>query len=279
VKLKLATIIVVFAQAIIAPITSLGQPSIVAPEKLPAFFPGANSLTLIWTNRGPEQIEMEIKGAFFQTSSKLALRLPVEIVEKLRLLLNQAALMPIRIDVPEVRAKTLFVIRWQDVSAKALGKTELNVYPREMLRELETMAGDTALGIFNLDAKFETGFRKSKVKIERLEQDGIGGYAGKLLIAGGEQAQDSSRETLIALARRGVVIVCIVAHNDDETLRPNFFARAYGTGVVVFVQEMFLDHFDTNPESQLRLVEICRMATKPGVPELPMIFQKTHNEN
>ena len=273
-KLKLATIIVVFAQAIIAPITTVGQLSIVAPKKLPALFPGANSLTPMWTNRGPEQVEMEIKGALFQAGSKLALQLPLEIVEKLRLLPNQAALMPINFEVPEVRAKTLFVIQWQDPSAKALGKTELKVYPSDLLRELELMAGDTALGIFNLDAKFETGFRNSKVKSERLEQDGIGGYAGKLLIAGGEQAQDSSRETLIAVARRGAVVVCIVAHSDDEILRPNFSARAYGAGVVVFVQETFLDHFDTNPESQLRLVEICRMAMKPGTPELPMILQK-----
>jgi len=40
-----------------------------------------------------------------------------------------------------------------------------------------------------------------------------------------------------------------------------------------------VENFAENAMSQLRLIEICRTATNPGRPGLPIIFSKDQNED
>ena len=115
-----------------------------------AMFPGSNRFTLAWTNQGSDRIDVEIKGRAFQETSALAIELPMEIKCRLQLLPNQAALMPVSANIPELRDKIVLLVRWEDGS-QIIGKTEMTLYSRAFLHELELIAGDTGIGIGSTD--------------------------------------------------------------------------------------------------------------------------------
>jgi hypothetical protein len=253
--------------------TASAKPALVEQKKPTAVFPGRNQLTLTWTNLDSEQFDAEITGKVFQESSKLAMPLPVEVKTRLQLLPNQTALAQVAVDVPELREKSSLLIRWQDAS-QVIGKTELTVYSRNMLHELETLAGDKGIGVESSDANFKAAFKNARVKFEDIDKAEIHSFDGRILIA-----TDCPKKTALSIAKRGIVVISIVQPEANDPLKPNFFAIPNGRGVVVLVQGDFIENFDMNPESQLRLIQICRMATKPGHPELPVIFSKEQNEN
>src|SRR4051794_2278002 len=134
----------------IADASSSAKPALVEEKRPRAVFPGHNQFTLTWTNQGAEQIDREIKGKVFQKSSKLAMALPIELKSRLQLLPNQAVLMPVSIDVPELRENASLLIQWHD-GARVIGKTELAVHSRGILHELATIAGEKAIGIATSD--------------------------------------------------------------------------------------------------------------------------------
>jgi hypothetical protein len=264
----------IFAAAIaVATITSFARPALVNEKQSVPVFPGQNRLSLLWTNQGSERIDAEIKGRVFRESSALAMRLPIEVKGRLQLLPNQAALMQVSFEVPDFRTKSLLLIRWEDAS-QVIGKTELTVYSRDVLHELEMIVGEKGIGIAGVDERFKAAFRRADVRFEEFEEGAISAFAGAILIL-----TECPNTAAIAAAKRGVVVICVVQPGEEDVFRPNFFAIRYGRGVVVLAQGDLLANFDTNPESQLRLVQICRMATKPGRPELPMILRKDSNED
>jgi hypothetical protein len=274
-NLKLAIFILGFAAADVA--TVIGEAALVPSKIIASFFPGQNRLLLTWTNKSAVEITTEVDGTIFAASSKLAVPLPIHLKEKLRLLPNQAALMPVTIDLPEVRGKTLFVIRWQDSAKKPIGNTELHVYPRDILKQL-----GSSIGVISEDESFKNAFTKANLKFEEIQRDQLHDFRGQLLIVNGfPAATDAEFKAEIELAawRRIVVVWITPDMQQDSALQPNFFLTPFGSGAVVFVQNQFVESFAENAASQLRLVQICRAATSPGRPGLPIIFSKDQNED
>lgn len=248
------------------------QPSPVAPKSLPALFPGLHRLSLVWTNATAQAIDTSIKGQLFQTSSELALLLPNHIEGTLRLLPHQAAFVPVSVDAPAVQAKTRFLIAWEDATQN-LGKTEFEVYPRDILRELQTIAGEQSAGLVTTNETFQQAFLKAAVQYRLINKDEMQTYDGKLLIVDDDSIL---KQTVLAAARRGVTVVTVTS-NDGEILTPSFSLTPCGRGVAIFVQRQFLENFDTNPESQLRLVKLCRMAKISAHKDFPAL-SKEHYE-
>src|SRR5687768_346674 len=273
-NLKLAIFILGFAAADVA--TVVGEAALVPPKAIPSFFPGQNRLLLTWTNKSAVEITTEADGTIFAASSTLAVPLPIHLKEKLRLLPKQAALMPVTIDLPEVRGKTLFVIRWQDSAKKPIGNLDLNVYPRDILQQL-----GSSVGVISENESFKNAFTSANLKFEEIQPDQLHEFRRHLLIINGfSAAANAFKAEIEAAARRGIVIVWITPDTkQDSAVQPNFFMTPFGSGAIVFVQEQFVQNFAENAASQLRVVEICRAATSPGRPGLPIIFSKDQNED
>jgi hypothetical protein len=257
----------------VGPIPSFAGPVLLNEKHRLPVFPGRNWFSLMWTNQGSERIDSEIKGRVFQESSQMAMLLPIEVKGRLQLLPNQTAFMPVSFEAPDLRTKSFFLIRWQDAS-QVIGTTELAVYSRDILHELETIAGEKGLGVAGSNDGFKAALRSANVRFEELDRGATSSFAGGILIL-----TQCPNKAAIAAAKRGVVVICVVEREEEDVLRPNFFAVPYGHGLVVLVQRDLLENFDTNPESQLRFIQICRMATKPGRPELPMIPRKDSDED
>jgi hypothetical protein len=102
-----------------------------------------------------------------------------------------------------------------------------------------------------------------------------------LIINGFPAATNASfKAEIVSVARRGIAVVWITPNPQKHSvLQPNFFLKPYDSGAIVFVQQQFVENFAENATSQWRLIEICRAATKPGRPGLPIIFSKDQNEN
>lgn len=249
-----------------------GQAALVPNQKSPALFPGPNQFTMVWTNKGPEQIDIELVGKIFQFGGAIAVVLPLEIKTKLQLFPNQTALVPASFNAPEVRGKTTLLIQWHAAS-EIIGKTELVVFPRDFLHELELLAGETPLALVTSDETLKTAFKTAKTKFDALEKNELADYKGKVVIFKDPAMRpDALNRTLIPVATRGATVVSIIPTADDNTVpRPAYFATPQGRGIIIFVQEQFIENFDSNPESQSRLVELFKMAAKPGRPGLPII--------
>jgi hypothetical protein len=249
-KLTLASLVVV---------TLLGQPSLVPDKQIPAMFPGENKLMLIWTNNGPDQIGVEIKANVFQAASDLALRLPIQIVKHLQLLPNQAALMPVSIDTPDVRTKTRLVVQWQQ-GAKIIGTNQVVIYPPDILRELEQISSDKPIGLASEDEGFSRAFMKAKINFESVQKEQIDSYTGNLLIVNNPAFLiGAPKKALISAARRSVAVISIIGNTgENRVLQPNLFGARYGRVVVVFIRDNTLENFENNPESQMCLIDACR---------------------
>jgi hypothetical protein len=249
-----------------------GQAALFPNQKLRGVFPGTNQFTLLWTNKGAERIDLDLIGKVFQTGGNIAIVLPIEIKTKLQLFPNQTALVPASLVAPDVRGKTKLLIQWQAAS-EVIGNTEVVVFPRDLLHELELLAGETPIAVVTSDETIKNAFKVAKAKFDALEKADAADYKGKLMIVKDASLSiEALRKTLAPVATRGAVVVCIIPSSDDTTpLRPTFFATEYGRSVMVFVQEQFVENFDINPESQSRLVEICKLAIKPDRRGLPMI--------
>jgi hypothetical protein len=269
------TILCSFLALACAPIFGLSHLAVVEPANAPAIFPGKNQLAIAWTNCAAERVSVEVKGRWFQMSSALGMPLPLEVTQKIEIAPNQTALKPITIDAPEVRARSSFLIQWRDADDQGLGTTKMTVYPRDILRELESIAGGQPPGVVDGRGMFLRAFKAAKIEAHEMRPQETGGFRGKLLIVA-DADRSASTGSLIAVAAQGAIVISIAPPLMDEKqpLRPNFYGRAHGKGMLIFVQESFLESFDTNAEAQLRLVEICRMAAKPGAPDFPMILSK-----
>jgi hypothetical protein len=270
---KLSVVLILVTAITFTKMPTLARPALLPEKERIGVFPGPNRLKLAWTNQGLDRIDIEIKGRVFQESSTLAMELPIEIRGRLQLLPNQTAWMLLSAEIPDLRDKSLLLVRWEDGS-RVLGKTELIVYSRDILHEFESMAGEKGLGVRSSDEEFKSAFAKAKVRFQDVADPER--FDGQILIT-----SDGSKGSFASLARRGIIVICVLAAAgaDDHVLRPNFFAIPYGDGAVVFVRQEFIANFDTEARSQCRLVQICGMATQPGRPNLPVIFQKDFNEN
>lgn len=264
--------IIPFALVALCIPVALGQAELVPNQKVRDVFAGPNELTLLWTNKGTEQINVELIGKVFQAGGNIAIVLPLEIKTKLQLFPNQTALVPASIVAPDVRGKTTLLVQWH-AGSEVIGTTELTVFPRDILHELELLAGETPMAVVTCDDIFRNAFKIAKAKFHALERNDAGDYKGKLMIVKDASLSiESLHTTLSPAAVRGATVVCILPDGDEKTpLRPTFFATQHGRGVIVFVQDQFIENFDINPESQSRLADICRLATKPGRTGLPII--------
>jgi hypothetical protein len=240
------------------------------------FAGGERALGLRIRNPGGETVEADIRAIISQTSAATAVRIGEVPWKRLQVLPGQTIVDSVPVTFPAVRAETRFLIQWVEGASNVLGRTEVLVYPTNLLQELKALAGDSenALGLFDPDDQLKPLLKGLGVEFSDLEEDGLDGFRGKLAIVGPFAARARMREGLPEqiekLARKGVAVVWLQPPPDRRAkLQPSFYCVPTGDGAVVVAQAELVTNLSANPQSQLNLIHCARLARHPEPPRLP----------
>jgi hypothetical protein len=197
------------------------------------------------------------------------------------------------VDFPEVRAETRFIVQWTEYSGgtnqesnpararggtattRALGATQVLVYPTNLLAELGELAGkDHPVGLLDPGNRLEQLLKPLGVSSCDLADGRTTEYQGNLAIIGPfksrEEMPDNLVERVETLARRGVGVVWLLPPPSPHAkTQPSYYTVHVGTGRVVVAQSRLVAGLGSDPQAQLNLLHLCRCARNPVSPGLP----------
>lgn len=170
-----------------------------------------------------------------QTTSANAAPLPERPWKPLTVLPGQTVLETAALDFPAVRVETSFLVQWLDGANAVLGKTEVRVFPTNLLARLQTLAGDSPLGVFDPADQLKPLLRPLAAEFQDLAEDGTDKFTGKLAVFGPFAPKSQMRASLTsdirALAKRGAAVVWLQPPPAPrDSLRPSFHTVRVGGG-------------------------------------------------
>ena len=261
------------------PVAVQAQLQIVPDKEAQCVFAGPERrIAVVWHNAGDQIFEKEIRLRISQTTSATAVPVGEIPWKRLQMLPRQTVLESAQLDFPVVKAETKFLVQWLENSNSVLGRTEVLVYPTNLLTELKPLAGEEPPGVFDPQNQLKPLLKAAAVEFSDLEDAGVEDYRGKLVIAGPFQSQKQIRSGLAAqlqtVAKKGSGVVWLLPPPEREErhpdkLRPSFYSVLETTRAVVVVQPDLVADLPDSPRSQLNLIYFCKLALNPRPPALP----------
>jgi len=188
----------------------------------------------------------------------------------------QTVLESVRLDFPPVKSETKFIVQWVENSNHIIGKTEVLVYPTNLLHELKLMMDENEdnLGVLDQHNQLKPALKQSAIRFIDLAETGMDSFHGKLAIIGPSGPDDPEwrglADRISRMARRGTPAVWIQSPPPKrDEIRPSFYTVPENTNAVVMVQPELVADLPGNPQSQLNLIFFCRQALNPRPPALP----------
>jgi len=240
----------------------------------------ASRLDLILTNRGAETASLDAWAFLVQAASATAAPLGDYAWKRLQVPPGQAVLESAVLPFPSVRAETRFLVQWMDRARHILGTTEVLVYPTNLLHDLQWLAADPPVGVFDPEDFLKPVLQAGGIEFTDLEQSGVANYRGRLAIIGPftsrAQMPGDLDSRLEKLARRGAGVVWVLpALASRNELQPSFYVVPAGRGAVVVAQPQTVSGLARNPLAQQHLIHFCRLALAPKPLKLPQINDPT----
>ena len=257
------------------PLAALAQLQLLPDRQPQSVFAGVGRIIAVnWQNAGDQPIETEIHARMIQTSSATAIQLGEAPWKKLAVLPRQPVLESAQLDFPAVKAETTFLIQWLENTTRVIGKTEVLVYPTNLLAELKPLVGDEAFGVFDPLNQLKPLLKNLKLEFADLENLDLENFSGRLAIVGPFRSQAQMRDGLAkqiqALAKKGAAIVWLQPPPEKRGgLQPSFYAVPERQAAVVIVQPEMVADLPNNPQAQLNLIYFCKLALNPQPFTLP----------
>ncbi len=266
-----------FALAVATPAVAYGQLELMTNREAQCVFAGdARKITVVWHNAGDNTVNADIRARLLQTSSATTVRLGETPWKTLQVLPRQTVLESARLDFPAVKAETKFLVQWLENSNSILGRTEVLVYPTNLLDELKRLVdeGGRNLGVLDPQNLLKPALKSSAVKFVDLAEAGLDDFSGKLAMVGPCGPDDPEwnglADRISKLAQKGTPVVWIQSPPRNlGKIRPSFYVVPKNQAVVVVVQPELVADLPDNPQSQLNLIYFCRLALNPTPPALP----------
>lgn len=246
------------------------------PDAQPlSVFGGATQIVnLHWHNSGNETVSVEIRTRIYQTSSATAVLVNDAAWKTLQALPEQTVLDTARLDFPAVKAETQFIVQWLEHTNRVIGTTEVWVYPTNLLAELKPMLGEATLGVLDPNDELKSLLKQNKVEFVDLGESALENFRGRLAILGPFRTKAQLPENIAprvkAAATNGVAVLWLQPPpGPRDKLQPSYFTVMTGTNAVVVAQSSLVADLPNHPQSQLRLVQLCRQALHPEPAALP----------
>jgi hypothetical protein len=248
---------------------------VIPPSDLPCVFAGSNRpVPVTWENDGSTLATAEISMRLMQTSSATTTTIGQWPWKHLELQPGQTILEHAVLDFPEVTAETCFLIRWMEGTNRIFGTTEVRVCPTNLLSELRTLAGEKeGPGLLDPSSILKPLLKSTGVDFVDLENGGIQNSHGRLVIAGpftDKVQMHALHERIETIARKGSAVVWLQPPPEPRDMfKPSFYTVLVGTNAVVVAQTSLVASLATNPQAQLNLLQLCRVALNPEPLRLP----------
>jgi hypothetical protein len=256
-------------------LASPAQLQIVTQDPAPAFFSGG-ARRVRFTVHNPEArpIEATIRARILQTTSATAVRVSEVPWQRLQVLPGQTVVESATLTFPAVNAGTRFVVQWIEDTNQVIGKTDVMIYPTNLLHELKTLAGGAPLGIFDPNNELKPLLKSAAIDFADLADAGFEDFQGRLAVIGPFRTKAQMPEGLAnkigTLAKKGVAAVWIQpTPGARDPLRPSFYSVLENQIAVVMVQPEPVASLAENPQSQLNLIYFCELALHPRPLILP----------
>jgi hypothetical protein len=259
------------------PAAVLAQLQLLPDQQPQRVFAGdGRKVAVTWRNTGDNTAEAEIRARISQTSSATTVRLGEAPWKKLQVLPRQTVLESARLDFPPVKAETKFLVQWLENSNSVIGRTEVWVYPTNLLDELKLLVveGEKNLGVLDPKNQLKPALKSSAVKFVDLAETRLDDFSGKLAMVGPCGPDDPEWNGLASriskLAQKGTPVVWVQSPpKKRDKLQPSFYTVPQTRAVVVVVQPELVADLPDNPQSQLNLIYFCKLALNPPPPALP----------
>ena len=242
------------------------------PDREPqrVFAGDARRITVTWHNAGDKSAVADVRTRLYQASSATAVPLSEKAWKKIEILPGQTVLESASIDFPAVNAETRFLIQWLEGTNQIIGKTDVLVYPTNLLGELKPLLGENVMGVLDPNYELKPLLKQNHVEFSDLGEAALEDFQGKLAIIGPFQTKAQMREGLAPaiqkIARKGVAVVWIQPPpGPKDRLKPSFYVVPEGRNAIVAVQPALVSNLPDNPQSQRNLLYFCKLALAPEV--------------
>ena len=246
------------------------------PDREPqrVFAGDARKVTVVWHNAGDQSAGADVRTRLYQASSATAAPLSEKPWKKIEILPGQTVLESAPMDFPAVNAETHFLIQWLEGTNHVIGKTEVLVYPTNLLSELKPLLGEENFGVLDPNNELKPLLKQNHVEFLDLGDASLEDFQGKLAIIGPFLTKAQMREGLAPaiqkIARKGMAVVWIQpTSGPKDQIRPSFYIVPEGKSAVVVVQADLVANLPENPGSQFNLVYFCKLALQPEPFPLP----------
>ncbi len=258
----------------------------ILPDKAPqrVFAGDARKITVTWHNAGDKSTGADIRTQLYQASSATAAPLSEKGWKKIEILPGLTVLESASVDFPAVNAETLFLIQWLEGTNQVIGKTEVLVYPTNLLAELKTLLGEENFGVLDPNDELKPLLKQNHVEFSDLGETALEDFQGKLAIIGPfstkAQMREGMAEAIQKIARKGVAVVWLQPPSSPkDQIKPSFYIVPEGKGSVVVVQADLVANPAGSPQSQLNLIYFCKLALNPAPFPLPTLKIQPSNHN
>jgi hypothetical protein len=266
--------------------TAFGQLELATDQPTQSVFAGeGRKIAVVWRNAGDKTVDVELRTRLYQTTCATAVQLSETTWKRLQVLPGQTVIESALLSFPAVKAETRFLVQWLEGTNTVLGKTEVLVYPTNLLAELKALAGDEPLGVFDPSNQLKPLLKTLKIEFVDLENSGLEDFRGKLAIVGPFESKVKMPPRLgnkiKKLAAKGMAVVWIqpppeirLPPSRREGIKPSFCTVPEGKGAVVVVQAGLVSDLSESPQAQLNLIQFARLALGPELPRLPDLTQQ-----
>jgi hypothetical protein len=246
------------------------------PDREPqrVFAGETRKVTVTWHNSGDKSAGADVRTLLYQTSSKTAAPLSQKVWKTIEILPGQTVLESAPVDFPAVNAETRFLIQWLEDTNRVLGKTEVLVYPTNLLVEFKPLLRNDILGVLDPNNELKPLLKQNDVPFLDLAETALEVFHGRLAIIGPFTTKAQMREGLgpaiQKIAGNGVAVVWIQPPPEPkDQIKPSFYIVPEGKAPVVVIQADLVANPAGNPQAQLNLVYFCRLALNPAPFSLP----------
>lgn len=269
-RLRRGRLVPILILALAAPLAAGAQvrvPADSTPQMV--FAGGGRSIIVLFQNVTDQPMEMRIRIRLLQASSSTAMSVSERGWKVLTVLPRQTVLETTRIEFPTVNAPTRFLVQWIEEPDRVLGRSEVIAYPADLLREVKTLAGGRAIGLFDPLNQLKPLLGGLAIGFEDLERVDWKALAGGLAILGPfaapSQWPEGFARRVRALAKTGAAVIWWqpAAPDTPPRLGPAAYAFNLGDGVLVLARDGAMADLAGNPLAQLNLIQMVRLALRP----------------
>ena len=256
-------------------VPSWAQIEVIQSADTQQVFAGSGKMIpVVFHNRTNQIFAGEIHARLLQASSTTTVTLKEVPWKNVEVLPGQTVLESAPVDFPGVNAATKFFIQWIAATNRVVGRTQVLVYPTNLLSELKPLIGGEVFGVLDPNNEIKPLLKLNGVEFLDLEATTLEDFRGKLAIIGPFESTQQMREglaqTIQKIAAQGVNVIWLQPPpSPRDEPKPSFYVVPGTKAAVVIVQPDLVAHFSENPKAQLNLIYFCKLALNPVPCSLP----------